>query len=181
MSRIGRRPIAIPKGVTVQHAGGEVRVQGPKGELSQQVPAKISVEIAAGEVRFSRANNRKQNRALHGLARALVANMIVGVTEGFRRELQIEGVGYRADLQGQKLSLTVGRSHPVVLEVPADLKVSVEANTRIRVEGIDRQQVGQFAADLRAVRPPEPYKGKGIRYADERVRHKVGKAGAATG
>jgi large subunit ribosomal protein L6 len=181
MSRIGRRPIAIPKGVNVEHAGGEVRVQGPKGELSQEVPAKISVEIADGEVRFSRPNDRKQNRALHGLARALVANMIVGVTEGFRRELQIEGVGYRADLQGKKLSLTVGRSHPVVVEVPAALNVSVEANTRIRVEGIDRQQVGQFAADVRAVRPPEPYKGKGIRYVGERVRHKVGKAGAATG
>jgi large subunit ribosomal protein L6 len=181
MSRIGRKPIGIPEGVNVQHAGGEVRVQGPKGQLSQHVPPKISVEIADGEVRFSRPNDRKQNRALHGLARALVANMIAGVTEGFRKELQIEGVGYRADLQGQKLTLTVGRSHPVVVQVPADLKVSVEASTRIRVEGIDREQVGQFAADLRAVRPPEPYKGKGIRYVDERVRRKVGKAGAATG
>lgn len=178
MSRVGRRPIAIPNGVTVERTGEEVRVKGPKGNLSERVPATISVEVADGSVRFSRPDDRRQSRALHGLARALVANMVAGVTEGFRKELQIEGVGYRAEAQGQKLTLALGFSHPVVVEVPKGIQVSVEANTRIQVEGIDRQQVGQFAADVRAIRTPEPYKGKGIRYADERIRRKVGKAGA---
>lgn len=178
MSRIGRRPVRIPEGVQVERREGEVRVRGPRGALAERMPRNVVVEVDDGQIRFQRADDRRQTRALHGLARALVANMVTGVTEGFRRDLQIEGVGYRAEVQGQTLTLNVGYSHPVVVQVPDDLKVSVEANTRIRVEGISRQRVGQFAADLRAVRPPEPYKGKGIRYADERIRRKVGKAGA---
>lgn len=178
MSRVGRRPIPIPSGVEIKRTGEEVRVKGPKGLLEERIPGTISVEIGDGEVRFTRGDDRKQTRALHGLSRALVANMVTGVTQGFRKDLQIEGVGYRAELQGKKLMLALGFSHPVEVEVPKDLEVSVESNTRIRVEGISRQEVGQFAANLRALRPPEPYKGKGIRYLDERVRRKVGKAGA---
>jgi large subunit ribosomal protein L6 len=143
------------------------------------MPDSIAVEIADQEVRFSRTDERRQTRALHGLARALVGNMVTGVTEGFHKDLEIEGVGYRAEADKQKLTLVVGYSHPVELTVPQDLSVKVERNTLIRVEGISRQRVGQFAADVRAVRPPEPYKGKGIRYAGERIRRKVGKAGAA--
>jgi len=180
MSRIGRKAIAIPSGVSVEKSGGDIRVKGPKGTLSAALPPSIAVEIGGGEVRFARSDDRKPSRAYHGLARAAVANMVRGVTEGFARDLQIEGVGYRAEASGKKLTLSVGYSHPVVIEVPEGLSVAVEGNTRIRVSGIDRERVGLFAAELRAVRPPEPYKGKGIRYSEERVRRKVGKTGAAT-
>jgi large subunit ribosomal protein L6 len=179
VSRIGRRPVSIPEKVTVTAHGEEVRVAGPKGELSERLPAAIDVEIAEGQVRFARQNDRKPTRALHGLARALVQNMVTGVTQGFHRDLEIEGVGYRAEADKAQLTLVVGFSHPVKMPIPAGLSVRVEGNTKIRVEGIDRQQVGEFAAVVRAVRPPEPYKGKGIRYAGERIRRKVGKAGAA--
>jgi large subunit ribosomal protein L6 len=179
MSRIGRKPVSIPNGVSVQQAGGEVQVRGPKGQLSGQIPPTVAVEVADGQVRFSRNDERKLARAHHGLARAMVANMVRGVTEGFVRELAIEGVGYRAEAAGKKLTLALGFSHPVVIEVPDDLKVSVEGTNRIKVEGIDRERVGQFASELRSIRPPEPYKGKGVRYADERIRRKVGKAGAS--
>jgi large subunit ribosomal protein L6 len=179
MSRVGRRPVPIPKGVTVEQVDAALRVTGPKGTLTERMPDSIAVEIADQEVRFSRTDERRQTRALHGLARALVGNMVTGVTEGFHKDLEIEGVGYRAEADKQKLTLVVGYSHPVELTVPQDLSVKVERNTLIRVEGISRQRVGQFAADVRAVRPPEPYKGKGIRYAGERIRRKVGKAGAA--
>ncbi len=178
MSRIGRQIIPIPSGVTVDQAEGEVRVKGPKGNLAGRIPSSIAMEVDGGELRFQRADDKKQTRAFHGLARALVANMVKGVTEGFVKELQIEGVGYRAEASGQKLTINAGFSHPVVVDVPKGLEVKVEGNNRIRVEGIDRQQVGQFAAELRRIRPPEPYKGKGIRYAEERIRRKVGKAGA---
>ena len=180
MSRIGRKAIAIPSGVSVEKGDGRIRVKGPKGTLSAALPPSVAVEIAAGEVRFARSDDRKPTRAYHGLARAAVANMVRGVTEGFARDLQIEGVGYRAEASGKKLTLSVGYSHPVVIEVPEGLSVAVEGTTRIRVSGIDRERVGLFAAELRAVRPPEPYKGKGIRYSEERVRRKVGKTGAAT-
>lgn len=180
MSRIGKRPIAIPDGVTVEQKEGAVHVKGPKGSLSERIPEGIRVEIGDGEVRFQRSDDRKQNRALHGLARALVANMVKGVTESFSKELEIQGVGYRADTDGKNLNLQVGFSHPVQLAIPEGLKVSVERAVAVRVEGISRQRVGQFAAEIRAIRPPEPYKGKGIRYVGEHVRRKVGKAGVTT-
>jgi large subunit ribosomal protein L6 len=177
MSRIGRRPISIPDKVTVDSVGRELRVKGPKGELSGRVPEAINVEVSDGEVVFTRQDEKRPTRALHGLARALAANMVLGVTDGFHKNLEIEGVGYRAEADKKFLTLTVGFSHPVKMEIPAGLAVKVDGNTKIRVEGIDRQQVGQFAAVVRSVRPPEPYKGKGIRYANERIRRKVGKAG----
>jgi len=181
MSRIGRRPIAVPQGVEVSGGGTEVRVKGPKGSLSGRLPAMISMEVGSGEVSFRRPDDRKQTRAYHGLARALVANMIQGVTEGFAKELHIEGVGYRAEAKGKSLNLSLGFSHPVEVLVPEGLEVKVEGQNRVRVEGADRERVGQFAAELRGLRPPEPYKGKGIRYVDERIRRKVGKAGVGSG
>ena len=181
MSRIGKAPIAIPDGVTIERAGDEIRVKGPKGTLSQRVPEIIGVEVGGGEVRFVRSDDRKQSRALHGLSRALVANMVRGVVEPWVKELEIQGVGYRADVSGKKLTLSVGYSTPVQVDIPDGLAVSVDRNVIVRVEGIDRQRVGQFAADVRSVRPPEPYKGKGIRYVGEHVRRKVGKAAAASG
>jgi large subunit ribosomal protein L6 len=177
MSRVGKKPIPIPDGVTVDLADGFVRVKGPKGTLSERMPPRIEVTIEGGQVTLERPDDRKQSRAMHGLARALVANMVKGVTEQFRKELEIQGVGYRADVQGGKVMLNVGFSDPVEAEIPKGLSVSVDRNVLIRIEGPSCQQVGQFAADLRAIRPPEPYKGKGIRYVDERVRRKVGKAG----
>jgi large subunit ribosomal protein L6 len=168
--------VAIPSGVTVGHAEGSVSVKGPKGALSVQIPQGISVEIESEQVRLCRGDEKKKTRALHGLARALVANMVTGVTEGFVKELEIHGVGYRADVSGKTLKLALGFSHPVEVPIPKGLSVSLQ-DGRVRVEGIDRQLVGQFAANVRSLRPPEPYKGKGIRYAGERVRRKVGKAG----
>ncbi len=178
MSRVGKQPIAIPDGVSVERIEGGVSVKGPKGTLSERIPPRIEVVIEGGQVTLKRPDDRKQSRALHGLARALVANMVKGVTEQFKKELEIQGVGYRAEVQGGKVLLNLGFSHPVEAEIPKGLTVSVDRNVIVRIEGIDRRQVGQFAADLRAIRPPEPYKGKGIRYVDERVRRKVGKAGA---
>lgn len=178
MSRIGRRPVSIPSGVSVSAADGELRVKGPKGSLAERLPETIRAEVAEGEVRLTRGDDRKTTRALHGLARALVANMVTGVTEGFVRELEIHGVGYRAEVTGSKLRLALGFSHPVEMAVPEGLTVAVREN-RIRIEGTSRESVGQFAANVRRVRPPEPYKGKGIRYTGERVRRKVGKAGGA--
>ena len=175
MSRIGRRPVPIPSGVTVSSQGGSVSVKGPKGTLAQLVPAGIRVEVAEGQVRFTRPDDATPTRALHGLARASVANMITGVTQGFLRELEIQGVGYRAEVRGKKLVLALGFSHPVEMAIPEGLAVSVQEN-RIKIEGSDRGRVGQFASDVRDVRPPEPYKGKGIRYVGERVRRKAGKA-----
>jgi large subunit ribosomal protein L6 len=180
MSRIGRRPVAIPSGVSVEQVEGELRVKGPKGVLRAPVPPSVTVAVDGGQARFAREDDRKPSRAYHGLARATLANMVRGVTEGFSRELQIEGVGYRAEASGKKLTLSLGFSHPVVMDVPEGLAVAVEGQNKIRISGIDREQVGQFASEIRGLRPPEPYKGKGVRYADERIRRKVGKAGAAT-
>jgi len=181
MSRIGKRPVAIPQGVSVDVKGSQVQVKGPKGTLAEQLPEVIGVAVEEGQVVLRRPDERKQNRALHGLARALVANMVQGVTEQFSKELEIQGVGYRAEAQGKKLVLNVGYSHPVEMPVPEGLSVSVDRNVLIKIQGASRQHVGQFAADVRSVRPPEPYKGKGIRYAGEHIRRKVGKAGAAGG
>jgi large subunit ribosomal protein L6 len=179
MSRIGRLAVSIPSGVEVKQTDGAMKVKGPKGSLEAAVPAGITLAIDGGRAEFTRADESKPTKALHGLSRALLANMVKGVTEGFVRQLEIEGVGYRAEVDGKKLKLSLGFSHPVVMEVPAGLKVSVERNVSIRIEGISRADVGQFAANVRGQRPPEPYKGKGVRYAQERVRRKVGKAGAA--
>ena len=176
MSRVGRMPVAIPNGVSVGHAEGAVDVKGPKGALSVRIPDGISVEIEKDQVCLRRHDEKKKTRALHGLARALVANMVTGVTEGFAKELEIQGVGYRADVSGKTLKVAAGFSHPVEVAIPEGLSVSLQEG-RVRIEGIDRQLVGQFAADVRSLRPPEPYKGKGIRYVGEQVRRKVGKAG----
>jgi large subunit ribosomal protein L6 len=180
MSRIGKKPIAVPDGVSVEQKELVIHVKGPKGSLSERIPEGIRVEIGDGQVRFQRSGDRKQIRALHGLARALVANMVKGVSESFFKELEIQGVGYRAESDGKKLTLQLGFSHPVEMLIPEGLKVSVERAVALRIEGISRQQVGQFAAEIRAVRPPEPYKGKGVRYVGEHVRRKVGKAGVTS-
>jgi large subunit ribosomal protein L6 len=161
--------------VTVSCQSGQVSVKGPKGTLASAVPGGIKIEIDDGQVKFARPNDEPKTRALHGLARAAVANMIEGVTSGFARELEIQGVGYRAEVKGKKLVMALGFSHPVEMAIPEGLAVSVHEG-RIKVEGSDRGRVGQFASDVREVRPPEPYKGKGIRYVGERVRRKVGKA-----
>jgi large subunit ribosomal protein L6 len=178
MSRIGRKVIELPKDVTVERKGADVQVKGPKGTLTETLPDSIAVEVAGTEVRFTRSDDRTPTRSAHGLARALVANMVLGVTKGFVRELEIQGVGYRAEAAGQKLKLTLGYSHPIQVDVPAGLKVSVQDN-KIKIEGADKGVVGQFAANVRELRPPEPYKGKGVRYVGEHVRRKVGKAGTA--
>jgi large subunit ribosomal protein L6 len=176
MSRIGKKPIPLPSGVTVDEVDGAVRVKGPKGTLTEQLPEMINIDVRDGEVVLGRPDEEKQTRAFHGLARALVANMVKGVVEPFAKELEIQGVGYRAEVKGKNLNLLLGFSHPVEMPVPDGLSVSVDRNVIVRVEGIDRQRVGQFAADLRRLRPPEPYKGKGIRYVGETVRRKAGKA-----
>ena len=181
MSRVGKRPISIPDGVTVTVSGETIAVKGPKGQLSERVPSEINVAVEGGEVQVTRPDERKSTRALHGLTRALVANMVTGVTSQFSKELEIQGVGYRAETQGKKLVLNVGYSHPVEMEIPEGLKVSVDRNVAVKIEGSSRQNVGQFAADVRSVRPPEPYKGKGIRYVGEHVRRKVGKAATGGG
>jgi len=177
MSRVGRKPVAIPSGVTITHKDGTVEVKGPRGTLREALNARVSVEVAAGEVSFGRPDDLPPTRALHGLVRATVQNMVVGVTRGFSRELEIQGTGFRAEVKGKSLNLTVGYSHPVAMAIPDGLKVSV-ADNKIKIEGASRHQVGQFASNVREVKPPEPYKGKGIRYVDEHVRRKVGKAAA---
>jgi len=179
MSRVGRKPIPIPSGVSVEALDGGVRVKGPKGTLTERMPARVAVRVDGGTVSVARNDENKDTRALHGLARALIQNMVRGVVEPFVKELEIQGVGYRADVAGKTLKLLLGFSHPIELAIPEGIKIAVDKNVTIRIEGISRQQVGQFAADLRSIRPPEPYKGKGIRYVGERVRRKVGKAGAA--
>ena len=179
MSRVGNAPISVPSGVDLNVAEGEMRVKGPKGQLARPIPEGIVLDVSEGTATFKRPNDSKTARSQHGLARALLANMVTGVTDGFKKVLEIQGVGYRADTSGKKLNLVLGFSHPVEMEIPEGLKVSVENNTLITIEGIDKEKVGQFAADVRKFRPPEPYKGKGIRYQGEQIRRKVGKAGAA--
>jgi large subunit ribosomal protein L6 len=175
MSRIGKQPIEIPDGVNVAIDPGRVTVNGPLGELTQNVPARILIEKEDGQLLVKRPTERGDDRALHGLTRSLVANMVEGVTNGFEKRLEIQGVGYRAALRGTALELNVGYSHPVVIDAPAGITFEVPAQNEIIVKGIDKQQVGEIAAEVRDVRPPEPYKGKGIRYRGEYVRRKVGK------
>jgi large subunit ribosomal protein L6 len=175
MSRIGRQPIELPAGVSVSVSPGRVMVNGPLGELSQQVPARMQVEQQDARIVVSRPTERGEDRALHGLTRSLIANMVEGVTNGFQKRLEIQGVGYRAALRGTDLELNVGYSHSVVLKAPAGITFEVPTPTEVIVKGIDKQAVGQLAAEVRKVRPPEPYKGKGIRYEGEYVRRKVGK------
>ena len=178
MSRIGRKPITIPAGVTVTVDGNTVRVKGPKGELAQEIQPEMRVEVAEGQILVHRPSDAKQHRAFHGLTRALVANMVTGVTEGFSKGLEIVGVGYRAEKKGKTLVLNVGYSHQVEYPEPEGITINTPNPTTVIVEGIDKQRkVGQVAAEIRAVRPPEPYKGKGIRYQGEYVRRKAGKAG----
>ena len=178
MSRIGNQPIELPQGVEVKVDGATVRVKGPKGELVREVRPEVGVKVEDGQVVVTRSSDAKQHRAYHGLTRALVANMVEGVSTGFRKALEIVGVGYRADKRGKDLVLTVGYSHEVKYPEPAGIDLSTPSQTQIVVEGIDKQKVGQVAAELRAVRPPEPYKGKGIRYEGEQIRRKAGKTGA---
>jgi large subunit ribosomal protein L6 len=175
MSRIGRRPIELPAGVMVALSPGRVQVNGPLGELTQAVPARMQIEKTDGEILVTRPTERGEDRALHGLTRTLIANMVDGVTKGFEKRLEIQGVGYRAQLKGSDLELAVGYSHPVTIRPRQGIAFEVPAPTQIVVRGIDKQMVGQTAAEIRKVRPPEPYKGKGIRYEGEQVRRKVGK------
>ncbi|MDQ2981566.1 MAG: 50S ribosomal protein L6 [Actinomycetota bacterium] len=175
MSRIGKQPIEIPAGVSVSLSPGRVMVNGPLGELTQQVPTRMQVEQEDATVVVKRPTERGEDRALHGLTRSLIANMVEGVTRGFQKRLEIQGVGYRAALRGTDLELNVGFSHSVVLKAPQGITFEVPTPTEVIVRGIDKQQVGQTAAEVRKVRPPEPYKGKGIRYEGEYVRRKVGK------
>jgi large subunit ribosomal protein L6 len=175
MSRIGRKPIEVPAGVTVSLAPGHVGVRGPLGELSQSVPSRMRIEMSDTEVLVTRPTERGEDRALHGLTRTLIANMVEGVTHGFEKHLEIQGVGYRAQLKGNDLELAMGFSHPVLVKPRPGIAFDVPSPTQIVVKGIDKQMVGQTAAEVRKVRPPEPYKGKGIRYRDEQVRRKVGK------
>ena len=175
MSRIGRKPIPVPDAVTVEVAPGSVAVKGPKGELSQTLSTDMKVEQAEGTVTVERPTDRGEHRALHGLTRSLIANMVEGVTDGFEKRLEIQGVGYRAQLKGKGLEMALGFSHPVSIEPPDGIEFEVPQPTEIIVRGIDKQLVGQVAADIRKRRPPEPYKGKGIRYRDEHVARKVGK------
>ncbi|MDL1970067.1 MAG: 50S ribosomal protein L6 [Candidatus Desulfofervidaceae bacterium] len=177
MSRIGKKPINIPDKVEVTIADGLVRVKGPKGELQREILPRVKVEKDGNVIKVLRENDSKQARAFHGLMRQLIANMVTGVTEGFKKVLVIEGLGYRAKLEGKKLELSLGFSHPVEYEPPTGININVEGNNKIIVEGIDKELVGQIAAIIRRFRPPEPYKGKGIRYIDEQVRRKAGKAG----
>jgi large subunit ribosomal protein L6 len=175
VSRIGRKPVPVPEAVTVEIAPGNIAVKGPKGELSQNFPQEMTVEQGDGVLTVARPTDRGEHRALHGLTRSLIANMVEGVTDGFEKRLEIQGVGYRAALKGQKLELALGFSHPVAIEAPEGIEFEVPQPTEIIVRGIDKQLVGQVAADIRKRRPPEPYKGKGIRYRDEQVLRKVGK------
>ncbi len=175
MSRIGKQPIAIPPKVNVQVKGQLVSVEGPKGKLKWELPARTSLKVADGQVVVSRSGEDAQAKALHGLSRALVNNMVRGVTEGFVKKLEIQGVGFKAAVAGNNVTMTLGYSHPIVYPIPDQIKVTVEENTKITIEGPDRQVVGLVASELRSFYPPEPYKGKGVRYVDERVIRKEGK------
>ena len=178
MSRIGKMPIAVPAGVTVDIAeNNKVTVKGPKGELSRVLPAEMKITQEDGEIKVERPNDEKKNRSLHGLTRTLINNMVVGVTDGYKKTLEVNGVGYRAQKQGKKLVLSLGYSHPVEMEDPEGIETVLDGTNIIIVKGISKEAVGQYAAEIRAKRAPEPYKGKGIKYADEVIRRKVGKTG----
>ena len=177
MSRIGKMPVSVPAGVEVKNDNNCITVKGPKGELTRQFSTELGIEVAEGVITVTRPNDDKKYRSLHGLTRTLIANMVEGVTNGYSKTLEIEGVGYRAAKQGTKVTLSLGFSHPVIFEETAQIKLDVPQPNRIVVSGIDKQAVGQVAAEIREKRPPEPYKGKGIRYVGEVVKHKEGKAG----
>ena len=177
MSRIGKLPIAIPKGVTVAVDGGIVRVKGPKGELTRKVAQDISVAVENDTIRVSRPSDESNHKALHGLTRTLIANMVEGVTKGYQKQLEISGVGYKAEVRPFGLQLALGFSHPIQYKAPAGIKLTAPQPTAVTIEGADKALVGQVAAELRNLRPPEPYKGKGIKYAGEIIRRKAGKAG----
>jgi len=178
MSRIGRMPIVLPKEVKIAFDPSKVEVTGPKGLLTHPLPLGISVSVDGGKILVHRPNDQRTSKALQGLTRSLIANMVAGVTQGFEKRLEIVGVGFRADLQGDTLKLTLGFSHPILFPVPKGIRVEVEKQTLLTVKGIDKQQVGIVVAQLRSIKPPEPYKGKGIRYLGERIRKKVGKTKA---
>jgi len=177
MSRIGKAPITVPSGVDVTISGRTVTVKGPKGSLSRDIPGEIVVRKEESTILVERPNDERQNRSLHGLSRTLVNNMVIGVTEGFTKELEIVGVGYRAEAQGENLRLALGFSHPVVVPAPAGISFEIPVQTRVIVKGIDKELVGQVAANIRSIRKPEPYKGKGVRYLNERLLRKAGKTG----
>ena len=178
MSRIGKMPIAIPAGVTVEIAeNNKVTVKGPKGTLERVLPSEMDIKMEGSEIVVSRPNDLKKMKSLHGLTRTLINNMVIGVTEGYEKKLEVNGVGYRAQKQGKKLVLSLGYSHPVEMEDPEGLETVLDGQNIIVVKGIDKEKVGQYAAEIRAKRAPEPYKGKGIKYADEVIRRKVGKTG----
>jgi large subunit ribosomal protein L6 len=179
MSRIGKRPVPLPTGVTAQLDGNRFTVKGPKGEISRAIHAEIAVAIEDGTVVVRRPSDENRHKALHGLTRTLIANMVDGVTKGFTKSLEIQGVGYKAEVKPFGVQLVVGFSHPVPYHAPKGIKISVDNNVMVKVEGVDKELVGQVAAELRNVRPPEPYKGKGIRYAGEQVRRKAGKTAQA--
>ena len=178
MSRIGRKPVAIPQGVTVDLKDHHVRVKGPRGELARQLPHEMQIAVADSQVTVARPTEEKRHKALHGLTRTLVANMVEGVTKGFTKTLEIQGVGYKAENKPYGVNLNLGFSHPVEYRAPQGIKISVEGTTVVKIEGADKEMVGQVAAEIRSLRPPEPYKGKGIRYQGEQVRRKAGKTGA---
>ncbi len=178
MSRVGRKPIEIPKGVELKLVGNQVSVKGPKGELTRSIPPELQAEIEDGHLVLSRPSDEPRLRSLHGMARALIQNMVTGVSSGYERVLEVNGVGYRAELSGQNLMLYVGFSHPVEITPPEGIKFDVDTRVRqIKVIGYDKELVGQVSANLRSIRPPEPYKGKGIKYIEEKVRRKAGKTG----
>lgn len=178
MSRVGRLPVEIPSGVDVNISGSHVRIKGPKGELEYTFSPVISIEVKDNQVLVTRPSDAREMRSLHGTTRALIQNMVIGVTDGFQKELQLVGVGYRANMSGSNLELNVGYSHTVLVEPPQGISFEIgERNQQIFISGADKQVVGQVAADIRKIRPPEPYKGKGIRYKDEYIRRKAGKAG----
>jgi large subunit ribosomal protein L6 len=178
MSRIGKKPVAVPKGVTLTLSGNSVSVKGPKGELARTFHPEMTLAMEGDNVTVSRPSDETRHKALHGLSRTLLANMVEGVTKGYKKTLEIQGVGYKAETKPFGLQLSLGFSHPVQYKAPAGIKFAVENNTVVKIEGADKEMVGQVAAELRNMRPPEPYKGKGIRYQGEQVRRKAGKTGA---
>jgi large subunit ribosomal protein L6 len=175
MSRIGNKPVALPEKVNIKIDGKRVQVEGPKGKLEMTLPERIEASVDEGQVTFKRPSDNRQDKAFHGLCRSLVNNMVIGTSEGFQKKLEVHGVGFRAAVQGSKLNLNLGYSHPINYEIPEGIKITVQDQTKITIEGIDKQKVGAVAADIRRYYPPEPYKGKGVRYVGEIIRRKEGK------